>query len=141
MNLLSTNGTNMLDLVKVAYRSDRRTEDAALVLLDCVSKQLELTRGYARVLFINFTAAFNSMKFHILFCKGWLRLILWIRDFLSCHPQRVYLRVFLAVCPECYRAISTGCPQGSVLSCSFLYLQMSLLERKTSLNLSDMQTT
>ena len=39
---------------------------AVLVLLDSISKQLALPKGNARVLFVDFSAAFNSMKLHIL---------------------------------------------------------------------------
>ena len=74
-------------------------------------------KGYARILFVDFSSAFNSMKVHILLKrladlgvnKG---LILWIRDFLSCRSQRVSV----SGTTSDMLTISTGCPQGSVFS-------------------------
>ncbi len=83
---LTTTVASVLDALQFAYKSDRGTDDAVLTLLDSVSKQLALPKGYARVLFVDFSAASNSMKLHILLTrladlnidKG---LILWIRGF------------------------------------------------------------
>lgn len=94
-----------------------------LILVDSVSKQLSLPKRYARVLFVDFSAAFNSMKLSILLKrladlnvdKG---LILWTRDFLSCRPQRVCVNGTLSG----VLIISTGYPQGSVLSPVFFSL-------------------
>ena len=102
-----------------------------LVHLDSISKQLALPKGYARVLFVDFSAALNSMKLHILLQrlakinidKG---LIFWIRDFLSCHPQRVCVNGILSG----VHTISTGCPQGCVLS----PLLFSLFTNEFSIN-------
>ncbi len=88
-----------------------------LTLIDSISKQLSRPKGYARVLFIDFSAAFNSVKLSILLKRlaeldisG--TLILWIKDFLSCRPQRVQVNGTLSHT----LTLSTGCPQGSVLS-------------------------
>ena len=80
------------------------------------------------------TTTFNSMKLHILLKrladlnidKG---LILWIRDFLSCRPQRVCVNGSQSE----VLTISTGCPQGSVLS----PLLFSLFTNEFALNESN----
>lgn len=117
VDLLTSQVTSVIDPLQFAYRSNRGTDDAVLVLLDFISKQLALPKGYARVLFIDFSAAFNSMKLHILLQRLANinidnSLILWIRDFLSCRTQMVSVNGLLSG----VHTISTGCPQGSVLS-------------------------
>lgn len=75
------------DPLQFAYRSKRGTDDALLVLLNTVTKHLMQANAYARVLFLDFSSAFNSMKINILLKRltdlninsG---LILWIRQFL-----------------------------------------------------------
>lgn len=74
-------------------------------------------KAYARVLFMDFSSAFNSMKTHILLKRlcdlntdsG---LILCIRYFLFCRPQRICVRRSTSVVVN----VSTGCPQGCVPS-------------------------
>lgn len=116
MNLLSTEVTNMLDPLQLAYKSDISTESALLVLLNSVLKQLELTKGYAKVLFKDFCAAFNAVKLHFVLQRMTdlninKSLILWIRDFLSCSTQKVCVNSSL------FRVhTSTGCSQRCVLS-------------------------
>lgn len=134
VDMMTSQVTSVLDPLQFAYRSDRGTDDAVLVLLDSISKQVALPKGQARVLFVDFSAAFNSMKLHILLQrlaninidKG---LILWIRDFLSCRPQRVHINGMLSG----VQTISTGCPQGSVLS----PLLFSLFTNEFSINFSN----
>ena len=86
-------------------------------MLNAVTQHLMHPKGYARVLFIDFSSAFNSMKIHILLkraadLKVHPSLIWWFRDFLSCRPQRVCARENISE----VLTVSTGCPQGSVLS-------------------------
>lgn len=59
-----------------------------------VAEHVQQTSNYARILFLDFTSAFNTMKIHILMQRlidlgvnGGL--IWWIKDFLSNRPQRV----------------------------------------------------
>lgn len=104
------------DPFQFAYKSKRGTDDALLTLLNTVTKHLTHPKGYARVLFLDFSSAFNSMKTHILLKRladfnintG---LILWIRQFLFCRPQRVYVRGNTSE----EVTVSTGSPQGCVL--------------------------
>lgn len=108
---------NVLQPLQLAYKSDRDTDDAVLVLSDLVSKRLKLTKGYARVLFDDFSAAFNSIKLHTILKRlanlnTDMSLILWIRDFLSCRPQRI----LTSGTQSGMLTIRTGCAQGRVLS-------------------------
>lgn len=91
---LTTTVATMLDPLQFAYKSDRGTDVAVLTLLNTVTKHLMHPKGHARVLLVNFSSAFNSMKTHILLKRLIdlninTELVLWIRDFLSCRPQRV----------------------------------------------------
>lgn len=66
VDILTTMVANVLQPRQFAYKSDRDTDDTVLVLSDLVSKQLTVTKGYARVLFDDYSAAFNSLKLHTL---------------------------------------------------------------------------
>lgn len=75
----------------------RGTEDATLILTNMVTKHLQNANAYARILFVDFTAAFNTMQIHILLQRridlgvdGGL--VHWIKDFLTDRPQRVSTR-------------------------------------------------
>ncbi len=66
---------------------------------------------------MDFSSAFNSMKTHILLKRVTdlninTELVLWIRDFLSCRPQRVCVRGSMSD----VLTLSIGFPQGCVLS-------------------------
>ncbi len=84
-----------LDPLQFAYKSNRGTDDAVLTLLNTVTKHLTNPKGYARILFVDFSSAFNSMKTHLLLKRlvdlninqG---LVLWIRNFyLVVHKESV----------------------------------------------------
>ncbi len=62
VDIHTTTVASMLDPLQLAYKSNRGTDGAVLILTDSVSKQLSLPKGYARVLFVDFSAAFNSMN-------------------------------------------------------------------------------
>ncbi len=75
------------DPLQFAYKSNRGTDDAVLTLLYTITKHLTNPKGYARILFVDFNSAFNSMKTHLLLKRlvdlninqG---LVLWIIHFL-----------------------------------------------------------
>ena len=106
-----------LDYLQFAYKSNRSTDDATVTLFNIIAKHLQVTNHYARVLFIDFTSAFNTMQIHILLQRlvdlgvnGGI--IHWVRDFLSNRPQRV--RFSNTVSEEI--VLNTGAPQGTILS-------------------------
>lgn len=105
--------TERMDQLQFAYRPKRGVEDATLTLL---FKHLE--GSGCRLLFIDFSSAFNTLQLHIL-TKRLLEhfnlsknLVDWILNFLTNRTQRVRVNGALSdkVCS------STGSPQGCVLS-------------------------
>ena len=111
-----------LDPLQFAYRSGRGVEDAIAVLLHKLLKHIETPSHYARILFADFSSAFNTMQRHILIEKLQnvqvpTELVQWTLDFLSDRRQRV--KVGDTLSPEL--TTNTGAPQGCVLS-PFLYI-------------------
>ena len=106
-----------LDPLQFAYRANRSTDDAVSTALHLTLSHLEKENTYARLLFIDFSSAFNTIIPQQLVEK--LRLLnvdsgtcTWILNFLSQRQQRV------RVGSQTSRTItvSTGSPQGCVLS-------------------------
>ena len=116
-------------------------EDATLTLLDTVSKHLDSTGNFVRILFMDFSSAFYTIQPHLLLQRLLdlqvnPTLVLWIRAFLCDRPHRVCV----IVDPLCVRTggsslsecavlpdgsdsvmskelvLNTGAPQGCVLS-------------------------
>ena len=52
----------MLESLQFAYRAGRGVEDAKLFPLDKLYKHLELPQSHARILFADFSMAFNTMQ-------------------------------------------------------------------------------
>ncbi len=46
--------------------SHRGTEDATLTMANTIASHLQQAKAYARVLFIDYTSAFNMMQIHLL---------------------------------------------------------------------------
>ncbi|MCJ8742393.1 hypothetical protein PDJAM_G00081580 [Pangasius djambal] len=110
-----------LDPHQFAYRNNRSTEDAVSTALHCVLSHLENKNAYARMLFVDFSSAFNTVIPSKLITKlGDLgispSLCIWIMDFLTNRPQNVRSG------HNCSTTITvnTGAPEGCVLS-PFLY--------------------
>lgn len=115
-----------LDPLQFAYRPQRGVEDAACTLLNFIHSHLEGAKSLVRLLFIDFSSAFNCIQPHIL--AGTLKsvfnieptLICWLINFLTNRSQRVRVNCILS------NALfsSTGSPQGCVLSAILFYTQM-----------------
>uniref|UniRef100_A0AAX7SSM7 Reverse transcriptase domain-containing protein n=1 Tax=Astatotilapia calliptera TaxID=8154 RepID=A0AAX7SSM7_ASTCA len=110
-----------LDPHQFAYRQNRSTEDALSIALHSVLSHLDNNNTYARMLFIDFSSAFNTIHPSQLIRKltdlGIRSLICkWLLDFLTNRPQHVRLD------NHCSSTITmnTGVPQGCVMS-PFLY--------------------
>ncbi|XP_060792532.1 uncharacterized protein LOC132895728 [Neoarius graeffei] len=106
-----------LDPHQFAYRPNRSTEDAIATALHSVLSHLERQGRYVRMLFIDYSSAFNTIIPDILIPKlTSLGLpsstCSWIKDFLINRPQQVKLGRHLSSA----RTLSTGSPQGCVLS-------------------------
>ena len=106
-----------LDQHQFAYRQNRSTKDAFISLDHILRKHLEQPKSYARVLFVDFSSAFNTILPHILAERLsnqgvpviFTKLIV---SFLSNRTQRVHIGDHKSSNLES----STGCPQGCVLS-------------------------
>lgn len=100
-----------------AYRSNRSTEDAIAIATHVALNHLEHRNTYVRMLFVDYSSAFNTIIADILINKL-LHLGLstpictWIRDFLTNRSQVVRLGPHLSSTIT----LSTGAQQGCVLS-------------------------
>lgn len=110
-----------LDQLQFAYRANRSVDDAVNLGLHYALDHLDSPGSYVRMLFIDFSAAFNT----ILPERLWEKLSLmgvgpsicrWIMDFLSDRQQYVRLGQHMSD-PQ---TTNIGAPQGCVLS-PFLY--------------------
>ena len=109
--------TPFMDSNQFAYKPNRSTDDATLTLLHNTYSHLEKAGSFVRILFIDFSSAFNTIQPHLMAQKLLSydvssRLVLWITSFLSNRSQSVrYQQALSSV-----RHTSTGSPQGTVLS-------------------------
>ncbi len=105
------------DPYQFAYRVNRSTEDAISVALHSALNHLEKQQSYVRMLFVDYSSAFNTIIPDRLITKldtlGLPPLTCaWIKDFLTNRPQTVRLGPHLSST----RTLSIGSPQGCVLS-------------------------
>lgn len=105
------------DNYQFAYRANRSTEDAITTTLHAALSHLEQPGSYVRLLFVDFSSAFNTILPHRLVSK--LEAIglsnstcLWVLDFLSERSQRVRVGSHMSTA----LSLNTGSPQGCVLS-------------------------
>ncbi|XP_070180310.1 muscarinic acetylcholine receptor DM1-like [Littorina saxatilis] len=108
---------HLSDPLQFAYQANRSVDDAVAMGLHFVSQHLENPRTYARMLFIDYSSAFNTIIPHKLLHKliGLdvpLSLCHWLLDFLLDRPQVVRLNNSLSAS----LTLNTGAPQGCVLS-------------------------
>lgn len=106
-----------LDPLQFAYKQGRSVEDATTYLIHLVSQHLETARSYVRILFVDFSSAFNTMlpsvlmnKLRVLGVDG--SLCEWILDYLHERTQRVRVGDVLSD----VASTNIGAPQGCVLS-------------------------
>ncbi len=106
-----------LDPFQFAYRSNRSTDDAIATALHSALTHLDKKDLYVRMLFIDFSSAFNTIipqqLIHKLVQLGLnTSLCNWLLDFLTGRPQAV--RVGSNTSSTI--TLNTGAPQGCVLS-------------------------
>ncbi len=108
---------NTLDPLQFAYRPNRSTDDAISSTLNLALTHLENKDSYVRMLFIDFSSAFNTIipqqlinKLNLLGLNN--SLCNWILDFLTGRPQSVRV----GHNTSSTTTLSTGAPQGCVLS-------------------------
>ncbi len=106
-----------LDPFQFAYRSNRSTDDAIATALHPALTHLDKTDTYVRLLFIDFSSAFNTIIPQQLILKlvqlGLnTSLCNWLLDFLTGRPQAVRI----GSNTSSTITLNTGAPQGCVLS-------------------------
>ena len=106
-----------LDPFQFAYRQNRSTVDATSVALHTALSHLDNNNSYVRMLFIDFSSAFNTIIPSKLITKLSdlgidTSLCNWILDFLSNRPQSVRIDNHTSST----LILNTGVPQGCVLS-------------------------
>uniref|UniRef100_A0A3B1IU70 Reverse transcriptase domain-containing protein n=1 Tax=Astyanax mexicanus TaxID=7994 RepID=A0A3B1IU70_ASTMX len=114
---IKTQLPSSLDPLQFAYRPNRSTDDAITTTLHLSLTHLEKKDTYVRMLFIDFSSAFNtiipqnltrklsSLGLNTPLCN-------WILDFLTGRPQSVRF----GGSTSSTITLNTGAPQGSVLS-------------------------
>lgn len=117
VSLLKTEVNPKLDPWQFAYKHHRSTNDAVSSITHLVLKHLEDPKAYARLLFIDFSSAFNTIQPFLLLetlkNMGVSSFIIkWYYSFLTNRMQ--YVRVHNATSQT--KCISTGAPQGCVSS-------------------------
>ncbi len=106
-----------LDPLQFAYRANRSVDDAVNMGLHYVLQHLDRSGTYVRILFVYFSSAFNTIIPNRLLPKLTqlsvpTSVCQWINSFLTDRQQLVRLGKF----SSSSRTISTGAPQGCVLS-------------------------
>lgn len=106
-----------LDPYQFAYRHSRATDDAIASITHLTVKHLENPQAYVRILFADFSSAFNTLQPHLLISKLMQMnvnpfLIKWYFSFLTNRSQCVRVNNILSEA----RIVSTGAPQGCVSS-------------------------
>jgi len=106
-----------VDPLQFAYRPNRSVDDAVAIALHHTLQHLESRRTYARMLFLDYSSAFNTIRPGKLIKKLTdlgvpTPTCNWILDFLTERPQVV--RMGGRVSTEL--TVSTGSPQGCCLS-------------------------
>ena len=106
------------DPYQFAYRENRCIEDALSITIHEILQHLESANTYARILFIDFSSAFNTIIPQQLYNKLCHELHFptsicnWILDFLLNRPQVVKIGNVVSSTI----ILSTGTPQGCVIS-------------------------
>lgn len=108
---------SFLDPLQFAYREGVSVDDALLYMLHTIYQHLEKTGSSVRIMFFDFSSAFNTLQPHILASKLLdfklhSRTVAWILDYLLNRPP------FVRLGDKCSDVIltKTGAPQGTVLS-------------------------
>ncbi|KAK3512236.1 hypothetical protein QTP70_001090 [Hemibagrus guttatus] len=107
----------LLDPLQFAYRANRSVDDAVNMGLHFNLQHLDKSGTYVRLLFVDFSSAFNTIIPTLLQTKLTQlsvpsSICQWITSFLTDRHQLVKLEKFMSYS----RITSTGAPQGCILS-------------------------
>ena len=111
LKYMLTQVEHLLDTLQFAFRTKRSVEDATLSMLNVILEHLERRGSYARILFVDFSSAFNTIQPHLMIRK--------LIDLGVGKPFVMLVQSFVTNRSQ-YESISTGAPQGCVLL-PFLY--------------------
>lgn len=116
--LVATN--RVQDPLQDAYFRNRNTEVAILNVRYAVPEHLEKPTVFARMLFLNFSSAFNTLQPHLLMRKLINMdvdpvIIRWLCSFLAHKPQSVVIRSSFVLEVSSMVRSNTGAPQGCAL--------------------------
>ena len=113
---------DQLDVYQFAYKKNRCVEDATLSIINYILRFMEnvntkSSKHFAKVLFVDFSSAFNTIQPHMLMEKLISLnvsppLVLWIHEFLVGRVQYVKFKDQISDSI----VTNTGAPQGCVLS-------------------------
>ena len=114
---ITSNLPDTLDPLQFAYRTSRFTDDAIVITLHTALTHLDKRNTYVRMLFIDYSSAFNTIVPSKLVIKLETlgldpALCNWILDFLTGRPQVVRVGNNIST----LLILNTGAPQGCVLS-------------------------
>ena len=117
LSQLKSATNHLLDPLQFAYRSGRSVDDAVSLLMHYLLNHADKPKSYARILFIDFSSAFNTIipdKLHskLLSLNVNPQLCHWLIDFLSNRTQSVRINGLSSNSIT----LNTGAPQGCVLS-------------------------
>ena len=92
-------------------------DDAVTTMIHVLCSHLDKCKTYSRVLFVDFSSAFNTIQPHLMMRKLFdmnvnSNLVAWIHSYLTLRPQYVKLNGAISDCI----VTNTGAPQGCVLS-------------------------
>ncbi|KAF7651619.1 hypothetical protein LDENG_00108420 [Lucifuga dentata] len=109
---------SVLDPYQFAYKNNRNTSDALNTVSHLILKHLENRMSYVRLLFIDFSSAFNTMLPQVLLGK--LKqmevnpyIIKWYHSFLVDRQQQVKVNLTLSE----LQTVSVGAPQACTNDC------------------------
>ena len=109
--------SKLVDNLQFAYVGGRSVDDASLTMIHLLQSHLDALRHYARVLFIDFSSAFNTIQPHVMIQKLVDKgvnshLVMLVYSFLPKRPQYVRFKSSYSDPID----VNTGAPQGCVLS-------------------------
>ena len=102
----------LLDPLQFSYQPKRSVEDALIVFLNYIYSPLDKANTYCRILFIDFSSAFNTIQPHLNTFNVNKHIIAWVLEFLSNRHQYVYFNENSSN----VLVTNTGAPQGCVIS-------------------------
>jgi hypothetical protein len=116
------------DPLQFAYSPNRSTDNAIAITLHTALSHLDKRNTYVRMLFIDYSSAFNTIVPSKVIIKledlgPNAALCIWVLDFLTVRPQVVNVEnnIFTSL------ILNTGAPQGCVLS-SLLYFLFPIFD-------------